>query len=131
AELVDSTISGNTITSVSGGNGTNYFTAGGGLYVRGDATITTSTISGNSAEATADGASAIGGGLFVTGDLVITDSTIDGNTVDGDGGGVFKARFSNYGDPGTTLTVANSTISGNIAARGGGISSARPSTISN
>ncbi len=131
AELVDSTISGNTITSVSGGNGTSYFTAGGGLYVRGDATITTSTISGNSADATGDGLNAIGGGVFVTGDLVISHSTIDGNTVDGDGGGVFKARFSNYGDPGTILTIDNSTISGNSAARGGGISSARPSTISN
>lgn len=131
AELVDSTISGNTITSVSGGNGTNYFTAGGGLYVRGDATITTSTISGNSADATGDGLNAIGGGVFVTGDLAISNSTIDGNIVDGDGGGVFKARFSNYGDPGTVMTIANSTISGNTAARGGGVSSARPSTIVN
>jgi hypothetical protein len=131
AELVNSTISGNTITSESGGNGTNYFTAGGGLYVRGDASITQSTISGNTATTTGTGLDAIGGGVFATGDLIIENSTIDGNVVDGDGGGVFKARFSNYGDPGTFMTIANSTISGNSAARGGGISSARPSTIAN
>ena len=131
AELVNSTISGNAITSVSGGNGTSYFTAGGGLYVRGDATIIDSTISGNSATTTGTGRNAIGGGVFVTGDLSISGSTIDSNVVDGDGGGVFKARFSNYGDPGTVLTIENSTISGNRALRGGGISSARSAVISN
>lgn len=132
AELVDSTISGNTITSVSGGNGTSYFTAGGGLYVRGDVTLQNSTISGNSAS-TGTGDAALGGGLFATGFVEIVDSTLSGNTVDGDGGGVFKARFSPYGDPpnGTTLTIANSTISGNSASRGGGVSSARPATVRN
>jgi hypothetical protein len=130
AELVNSTISGNTITSESGGNGTSYFTAGGGLYVRGDATIIDSTISGNTATTTGTGRNAIGGGVFATGDLLISGSTIDGNTADGDGGGVFKARYSNYGDPGTVLTIENSTISGNKALRGGGISSARSAQIS-
>ncbi len=129
--LVDSTISGNTVTSVIGDDGPTYLTAGGGAYVRGDLSATRSTISGNSATATGTGEQAIGGGIFVRKDSVILDSTIDTNTTDGRGGGLFKSVFSVYGDPGSTLTVRNSTISGNSAASGAGISSARPLTLAN
>lgn len=135
AEIIDSTISGNTITSQSGGSGLYYTTAGAGVYVRGNVSISGSTISGNSGNTTAAGhQGAVGGGLFATGDVVIIDSTIDGNTVNGTGGGVFKAPFSPWGDPpgpGTSLHIANSTISGNQATFGGGISSARPTLLTN
>ncbi len=135
AEIIDSTISGNTITSQSGGSDLYYLTAGAGLYVRGDVSISGSTISSNTGSTTASGhQGAVGGGLFATGNIVIVDSTIDGNTVNGGGGGVFKAPFSPWGDPpgpGTSLHIASSTISGNAAAFGGGVSSARPTLLTN
>lgn len=131
AELIDSTISGNTITSVSGGNHANYFSAGGGLYARGDVSLSRSTISGNSAITTGSGMQALGGGLFVTGTASISDSTIDANAATGAGGGILKGVYSVYGDSGSTLTISNSTISGNSAAQGGGVSSARPTNIVN
>lgn len=132
AVLIDSTISGNTATAASGGDGAVYVTAGGGLYVRGELTMSNSTISGNSVEVTGTGAvQGLGGGIFVKAQTDIAGSTFDGNAADGDGGGLFKAKFSNYGDPGTTLNITNSTISGNSAARGAGVSSARPTTLAN
>lgn len=136
ATLTGSTISGNALSApmavIDGG----YHTVGGGLYVRGNLALTNSTISGNSVEATVDGENAPGGGIYVRGITAISGSTIDGNTADGDGGGVFKAIFSVYGEPGgtnpqTTLTVTNSTFSENAAARGGGIASSRPLYLSN
>ena len=127
--MLDSTISGNHVESVIGDDGPTYLTAGGGAYVRGELTMTRSTISGNRAEATGNGEAARGAGVYVRDDALLVDSTLDGNTTDGDGGGLFKAVFSVYGDPGTTLGVRNSTISGNSAARGAAISSARPLTL--
>jgi hypothetical protein len=130
-ELVDSTISGNTVTSVSGGNDQNYFSGGGGLYVKGNLSMSGSTISGNSAITTGTGFQAVGGGVFVTGTALIRNSTIEGNRATGTGGGVMKGVYSVYGDSGTTLTISNSTISGNVAAQGAGVGSARPTTVSN
>jgi len=132
AILIDSTISGNTITTVSGGDGF-YITGGGGLYVRGGLTLTRSTISGNTVAASGTGQAGIGGGVFVRDTSTLEASTVADNVADGDGGGLFKARFSNYGDPpgGTRLTIANSTISGNAAARGAGVFSQRELILSN
>jgi hypothetical protein len=129
--LVDSTISGNTASSVIGDDGPTYITAGGGVYVRGELDATRSTISGNQVNATGSNEQATGAGVFVRARAELVDSTIDSNTADGTGGGLAKAVFSVYGDPGTTLTVRNTTISGNTAARGAGLSSARPLTLSN
>ncbi|MBN8481556.1 MAG: right-handed parallel beta-helix repeat-containing protein, partial [Xanthomonadales bacterium] len=129
--LVDSTISGNTARSIIGDDGPTYLTAGGGAYVRGELSMTRSTISGNTVEATGTGEAATGAGLFVRDTAVLVDSTIDGNIADGSGGGIAKAAFSVYGDPGTTLTLRNTTISGNAAASGAAIASARPLTLAN
>jgi hypothetical protein len=109
---------------------------GGGLYSRGNLTLTDSTISGNSIDVAADGEGAPGGGIYVRGIVSISGSTIDGNVTDGDGGGIFKAIFSVYGEPGgtnpqTTLTIRNSTLAGNTAARGGAIASSRPVYLAN
>ena len=134
ATLVDSTVSGNTVTAPWGVND-GYLTIGGGLYSRGNLVLTRSTISGNAVEATNDGENARGGGVFVRGVATLVDSTIDGNSADGAGGGVFKEVFSNYGDPpppqDTKLIVTNTTISGNSAASGGGIATSRPLHLAN
>jgi hypothetical protein len=134
ATLVRSTISGNTVSAPYGlYNG--YATVGGGLYSRGVLSLVDSTISGNTIEATHVDENAHGGGVFVHGLATITGSTIDGNGADGDGGGVYKAVFSNYGDPpppqDTKLIVKDSTVSGNTATNGGGIASSRPLYLSN
>lgn len=136
AVLTGSTISGNVLSAPMGMTEDGYLTAGGGLYVRGDLDVVDSTISGNTVEATLDGEAARGGGVYVRGIATITGSTIDSNVADGDGGGIFKTIFSVYGEPGgtnpqTKLTIANSTISGNTATRGGGIASSRPVYLAN
>ena len=132
--LVDSTISGNTVSAPWGVND-GYLTIGGGAYSRGDLVLTRSTISGNTIEATNDGQDARGGGVFVRGVATLDSSTIDGNTADGAGGGIFKEIFSNYGDPpppqDTKLLVTNTTISGNSASSGGGIATSRPLHLAN
>jgi len=104
ATITNSTISGNTATSV-----------GGGIYNVGGLTISNSTISGNSA--TVD-VTASGGGIFNYGNLTIANSTISGNSASL-GGGV----TSTGGTPLTpgTLNITNSTISGNSASEGGGL----------
>ena len=84
---------------------------GGGIYSDGgggdSATITNSTISGNSAVCSA------GIGNQSPGVVTIVDSTISGNTASGSGGGV-----DNRG----TMTITNSTISDNTSGlEGGGI----------
>jgi hypothetical protein len=136
--MVRSTISGNSVTSpvASTGDGYGYFSVGGGLYSRGDLTMTDSTISGNSIDVAAAGQGAPGGGVYVRGIVDISGSTIDGNVADGDGGGVFKAIYSVYGEPGgsnptTKLTIRNSTFADNMAARGGAIASSRPVYLAN
>jgi hypothetical protein len=131
AELIDSTISGNSVTAVSQGDGQLYTTAGGGLYLRGGLTMTNSTISGNSVEATGADQASPGGGIFVRAATQISGSTIEGNRADGDGGGIFKAVFSHYGDPGMAFAISNSTVSGNSARSGGGIGSSRPLDLAN
>ena len=135
ATLIRSTISDNHATApYAQRNG--YASVGGGLYVRGNLSVIDSTISGNSIEATNAGQDAKGGGIYVRGIASISGSTIDGNSADGEGGGVFKAIYSVYGEPGgtnptTKLTIVDSTISGNTAAYGAGIGSSRPLYLSN
>jgi hypothetical protein len=98
--------------------------------------MTDSTISGNSIDVAAEGEGAPGGGIYVRGIVDIRGSTIDGNVADGDGGGLFKAIYSVYGEPGgtnpqTTLTIHNSTFANNAAASGGAIASSRPVYLAN
>ncbi len=82
--------------------------AGGGIYNSGDLTLTSCTVSGNSA-------GAVGGGILNDdGTLTLTSCTVSGNSAPtfGDGGGIL-----NYG----TLTLTSCTVSGNYAGAGGGI----------
>jgi predicted outer membrane repeat protein len=91
--------------------------SGGGIYVyfNGNLTVTSSTISGNSAQFG-------GGGIRADGNVTVTSSTFSGNSASGDGGGGILAG---------KLTVQSSTISGNssIAGSGGGIKFASHATI--
>jgi hypothetical protein len=80
---------------------------GGGIYNRGTATVTDSTLSGNSAAVGAAGIYNRGGTVSVT------DSTLSGNSASKFGGGIFNG----FG----TATVTDSTLSGNSAQFGGGI----------
>jgi Big-like domain-containing protein len=118
---------------------------GGGLYVKGDFTATSSRIVGN--EVYAATVSAYGGGVFVVGGIAsIVNSTISGNSAHsrdafaGGGGGWFRgALYMQYstvsgnlleghgGSLGGGLTVypngatiSNSTISGNVSFAAGG-----------
>jgi CSLREA domain-containing protein len=101
-----------TITSSTISNNTAHY--GGGIYstgIEGQATITSSTISGNTANGD-------GGGVYVESGFTatnITNSTISGNTANDDGGGVFV--YSGM----TAINIINSTISVNSANYGGGI----------
>jgi hypothetical protein len=61
-----------------------------------------------------------GPGVLNTGSATILNSTLTGNSVQGDfGGGV---RSGSFKAPGSVVIVSNSTISGNSAQDGGGIS---------
>ena len=90
-----STISGN---SVEGSHEPRY---GGGI-LGGNVTVTSSSVSGNSAW---------GGGGISAANVTVTSSTISGNSATSSGG-IF----------GGTVTVTSSTVSGNSAYSGGGIS---------
>ena len=132
--ITDSLISGNSVDDDGGGIAVedevamtitdSYITgntanddAGGISHREGTLTITESTISGNTADGDA------GGVLFDSTDdtdaqLQITGSTISGNESFGEGGGV-AIEITYYAG---TLDISDSTISGNSARRGGGIS---------
>ena len=96
-EINNSTISGN-----------NGGLTGGGILSAGPMTITNSTVSANEAIGS--------GGGIVCGSGMISNCTISGNTAvfkdGGNGGGIYCG--------GGTLTITNSTISGNRADRHGG-----------
>jgi uncharacterized protein DUF4347/polymorphic membrane protein len=135
--ITNSTISGNTATFYGGGIESYAY------YGTATATITNSTISGNTAQ------NRSGGGIesyayYGTATATITDSIISGNTAARSGGGISNRGYdgntptatitdstirdnevTNYGGGGIynydgTLTISNSTISGNTAARSGG-----------
>ena len=127
ATLLDSTISGNTVLAETPGDGTYYLSAGGGLYVRGGLTLSRSVLSHNAVYVPSF-TYGWGGGIFVRADTDVEASTFNGNFATL-GGGLYKAVFSHYGDPGTTLVVGNSTFANNYASMGAGLASARPATI--
>ena len=80
-----------------------YNTGTGGNALLGTATVTTCTISGNSANPT----NGYGGGIDNSGIMHVTSSTISSNTAD-IGGGIVIAN-------GDTLILADTTIAGNTA----------------
>jgi fibronectin-binding autotransporter adhesin len=97
---------------------------GGGIYNRGNLTLTNVEVVNNRASLT-------GGGIYNRGNLTLNNSIIRNNQAHSEGGGILNDTTGN-------LTVTNSTISGNIAetsAAGGirnkGILTLTNTTISN
>jgi len=119
--LTNSTISGNSAGASGGGIFNNYGTLtltnstvsgnsagfGGGIGNYGSGTLTNSTISGNYAVDKGGGISNFGNST-----LTLTNSTVSSNSAGHSGGGIFNSA---------TLTVTDTTISGNSAYYGGGI----------
>jgi len=103
---VTASISGLTIAN---GN-SNAVNAGGGILNDGILTVNNCTISGNSGI----GSGNEGGGITNFGTLTVSGSTVSGNSAS-QGGGIFNGQTN-------TLTVVNSTFSGNsVTTKGGGI----------
>jgi predicted outer membrane repeat protein len=84
---------------------------GGAVYSTGGTTIISSSlVDGNQSDGS-------GGGLYVsTGSLEVIDSTISNNSSEDNGGGI--GTSNSFSDSLTTLTVLQSTISGNEAGAG-------------
>jgi CSLREA domain-containing protein len=90
------------------------FGPGGGIGNTGTANVTNSTISGNTSRG--------GGGISNGGILNVTETTIIGNDALIETGGGISNIIG-------TMTIADCTISGNIAAAGGGVSNRNAGTV--
>jgi len=91
----------------------NFSGSNGAIENRGALTIISSELSGNQTIPSAG--SAAGGGIHNQGSLVVSYTTITNNLVRGEGGGIATAA-----SVGATVTINNSTISGNTASITGG-----------
>lgn len=129
--LVNSTVSDNSVSGTPGAGPVGAYTyrsaiRGGGLYVGRTpegashaATITGSTLSGNSASVIGDPGDFTyngGGAMLAHGQqtVVIANSTISGNSATLNGGGLYGHNFGSF-------AIASSTITDNTAQNGGGI----------
>jgi hypothetical protein len=122
--ITNSTVTGNSAGPTEG--------SGGGILNSGLVTITNSTLSHNQASASHDGMPlGSGGAISNSGNLEIMSSTLHDNGTTGYGGGIVSAGT------GATLTIVNSTLSGNSAngyltgGRGGAISNGGTLEIAN
>jgi hypothetical protein len=139
----DLTLNGITITK-GHTSSTSYDAAGGIFNYGGTLTLTNSVVTRNSSADATDGRGGIanygylsiidstvsnnvtrysGGGIRHSfGSLIIRGSTISGNSASYYGGGIYMPKQSaNASDPSTSMSIVNSTISGNRARSGGGI----------
>jgi hypothetical protein len=102
--VTDSAISSNYVSGSGLGQG-----HGSGIFNAGTLIVSNSTLSDNY------GYPCFGGGIYNSGTLTVASSSLSDNFIyDDPGGGIFNDR-------GGTLTVTNSTLSGNAAGGGGGI----------
>lgn len=124
-------VTGSTFSNNAANSDNNTTGDGGGVHVSGagTATISRSTISGNTVGGNATGAGN-GGGLNVESPLDLTNATVSGNNAGRNGGGIRASGIST-----AILNVESSTIAGNTAAvDGGGIhrtSSTNPVNLHN
>lgn len=94
--------------SASSGTVTNCYAAwGGGMFLEGEAELSSMNISGNSAGST-------GGGIYSKAPCIITDTLIEGNYSAYDGGGICTKT-------GHRPKLIRCTFTGNISGRGSAI----------
>ena len=108
--LVNSLVAGNTTGNGLTASGFGEGGDGGGIYSSGVLTLTSSLVNGN-VTGTGPHAGGDGGGIYVSGTATLTNTTVSNNTT-GEGGfgvGVGGGIYAN----GLTLTLTNSTITGN------------------
>ncbi|MEX0682036.1 MAG: right-handed parallel beta-helix repeat-containing protein [Dehalococcoidia bacterium] len=112
-------ISGVTIRNGAAAHGSPFLGNGGGIQNASGSTLTltSSTVSGNSATGG-------GGGIRNSGTMTLTNSTVSGNTA---GAGSIAGGIRNDG----TLTLTNSTVSGNMASTVGGVANNNTLTLTN
>jgi hypothetical protein len=102
--ISNTTLAGNRTQSIGGGGG------GGAVYVGGRASVTGSSMTGNSATIIVGAIPNQGGGAILnSGSLLVADSTISGNTTNVNGGGI---------DNGWHLHVTAGAVTGNTAMAG-------------
>ena len=122
-DMLRSTVTGN--RAIASGTGT--VALGGGIYAHG-VFANLSTVSGNRAYDSATGGGTFGGGILVEGNMSLYSSTVDSNQAQY-GGGIYQLHQAGGVN---TVTIANSTISGNQATSdGGGLRVKSPLTLYN
>jgi hypothetical protein len=121
-DIGDSEISGNTAGTVGGGIA--YLTYTGGGIVASDNRITNTAVAGNTAASRGGGIYTNGVG-YAEGSFTVDHSTISGNQLTNTtsyGGGVAIGSTPTAGVVTGTFQVVDSTLSGNSAGAGGGMS---------
>lgn len=125
--LTNCIVSGNSVTTSA------LTPEGGAIFNYGTLTLSGTTVSGNTATGNStlnpyDANTTIGGGIFNSGDggftagvlNVINGSIISGNSSGQEGGGIYSEG---------TLTITNSTVSGNSSYQGAGVQNDATATI--
>jgi hypothetical protein len=113
-------LTGTTVTGCTVASNDSTAALGGGVYTRGDLTLSVSTISGNTAIGGGLGtAQAFGGGAFAFGKFASYNSSVDNNQASQGFSGHYA--FGGGVAVGSSATISGSTISGNRAGAAGGI----------
>jgi hypothetical protein len=106
--ISSSTVAGNSAGATFGSclGGSYCYSDGGGIFNQGKMIMSNTTVAGNTASWTPQGAygQGHGGGISNAGTAIISNSTLVGNSASSSGGSIY-----NYG----TATISNSTLSGN------------------
>ena len=125
--IVDSTISNNTVTGNPGSSNAD----GGGIYIGGESNsptrIINTTISGNAAGARGGGIYNFSHGLQLINSTVVNNS-VSGTSTSNGGGGVYDGELGRSGTFGFRFELQNSIIADNTAATGPDIYSGFDST---
>jgi RTX calcium-binding nonapeptide repeat (4 copies) len=125
--VVRSTVSGN----ISAGNEFQVGNGAGIYVVNGTASITNSTVSGNTADGTGQ-LSGLGGGVFNSGlsapsSVTLLNTTVADNTANAGGGGIENVQVNGA----TAMTLQNTIVSGNSALGGAGCQNVSGTLTSN